>query len=368
MDARRAHFGEPSVKSAPSLALCVTSEAPGQSPEPALARPEPLPITMREIGAVAAMLVMFVAAQALSLLLLRPFTVAGVKGFEDPEDWTNGLWLIAIILGFTAVILWIARKRRERIIQGIILGAVGLVLVYVFFPLLLQVPGFDAIGSPNTVYVASILISVPPAVVLTVLLYKYPEWYVVDLVGILVAAGSIAIFGTSFTPVTYLVVLVGTAVYDYVSVYKTKHMLSLADSVLNYHLPIMLVVPKHLDYSFLQETSTLRQDAEVPVARSPAESPPTEAAPAAAKKKPRDAMFLGLGDVVIPSIFALTALPLSGLGAAGAMMGVLAGFLFLMTFVLRGKPQAGLPALNTGAFLGFLVGFYADRGTLVFWA
>ena len=38
-----------------------------------------------------------------------------------------------------------------------------------------------------------------------------------------------------------------------------------------------------------------------------------------------------------------------------------------MTFVLRGKPQAGLPALNTGALIGFLIGFYLEHGTLNFY-
>lgn len=347
----------------------VTNEATGQSPAQPPAQAEAFPIGTREIMAVAAMLLMFVAAQVLALLLLRPFTVAGVKGFEDPEDPLNAVWLIGIILVFTVIILWIARKKRERVIQWIILGSVGLTLVYVFFPLLLQVPGFDRIADPNMRYVSSILIAILPATVLTLLLFKFPEWYIVDVVGVLVAAGSIAIFGSSFTPQIYVFVLLGLAVYDYLAVYKTKHMLSLADSVLNYHLPIMLVVPKHLDYSFLQESTTLRKEADEPVVTPAATAAATGApmAVTATQKKPRDAMFLGLGDVVIPSIFALTALQVSPFAAATTMMGILAGFLFLMTFVLRGRPQAGLPALNGGAFLGFLIGFYVDQGTFVFW-
>ncbi len=354
------------------MTFVVTNEATGQSPAAVPAKVEAYPIGMREIVAVAAMLLMFVAAQVLSLLLLRPFTSAGVQGFEDPEDPLNAVWLIGIILVFTALILWIARKKRERVIQWIILGSVGLTLIYVFFPLLLQIPGFEQLhADPNYRYLGAILISIPPAVVLTILLYKFPEWYIVDAVGVLVAAGSIAIFGSSFTPQVYVFVLLGLAIYDYVSVYKTKHMLSLADSVLNYHLPIMLVVPKHLDYSFLDESTSLRKEADEPVvtpAATVAAAPGTPPlAVTAVKKKPRDAMFLGLGDVVIPSIFSLTALQVSTLAAATSMMGIIVGFLFLMTFVLRGKPQAGLPALNSGAFLGFLIGFYADKGTLVFW-
>ena len=334
------------------------------------AAPEPYPIGLRELGAVSAMLLMFVASQLLAVLLVQPFTSAGVKGYEDPTDWTNGLWLIGTILVFTAVILFIARLKREKFIQWIILGAVGMTLLYVFFPLLMQVPGFDRVGSFDAQVLVSIAISFPPAVFLTYLLYKFPEWYVVDVVGILVAAGGIAIFGTSFTPLTYLVVLVGTAIYDYISVYKTKHMLSLADSVLNYHLPIMLVVPKHLDYSFLQESGQLRKEADAPVAPAAADASAPSATTVKAKPR-RDAMFLGLGDIVIPGIFALTALQpgpgQSGFAAGGAMLGTIAGFLVLMSFVLRGRPQAGLPALNGGALVGFVLGFYWEKGTFVFW-
>jgi presenilin-like A22 family membrane protease len=39
------------------------------------------------------------------------------------------------------------------------------------------------------------------------------------------------------------------------------------------------------------------------------------------------------------------------------LVGILAGFSVLMQFVLKGNPQAGLPLLNTGAILGFVVSY-----------
>lgn len=331
------------------------------APDPAGTEPpppseQPYPIGWGELAAVAGMLLMFVASQLVAVLLVRPFQASGVEGFQDPTDWKNGLWLFLTVLVFTVLILYIARKRRQRLIQYLILGSVGLTLVYVFFPLLdlIPTPALDefqiTVAGQTVPILPALLLAVPPALLLTGLLYKFPEWYVVDTVGVLVSAGAIAIFGYSFTPVTYLVVLVGFAIYDYVSVYRTKHMLSLADSVLDLHLPIMLVVPKTLDYSFLEERGGLKQSQEgVPV------------------KRERDAMFIGLGDIVIPSIFAVSALPISAYAAMGAFLGTLAGFLLLMSFVLRGRAHAGLPSLNGGALLGFLAGFYLDTGTLRFW-
>ncbi len=336
-------------------------EATGTDAQEAAGDDAPLPITSREIAAAGAMLALFVAAQALAILLTPSFQGAEIQGFEDPEDWTNGLVLIGVILVFTAIILFIARKKKPQIIQWIILVAVGLTVAYVFFALLFNValvarPGLltDMAAVAGIWAVALALAAVP-----TWLLYTFPEWYVVDLVGVLVAAGAVAIFGTSFTPLTYTVVLAGTAIYDYVSVHKTKHMLDLADSVLELHLPIMLVVPKSRGYSFLDEQGGLRDPKAAQEARGEGDE----------EKSVRDAMFLGLGDIVIPSILIVSALVFTGVEAAfGAFLGTIVGFAVLMAFVLRGKPQPGLPALNGGAFLGFLAGFWLATGSFAFWA
>jgi len=37
------------------------------------------------------------------------------------------------------------------------------------------------------------------------------------------------------------------------------------------------------------------------------------------------------------------------------MFGGLLGYFWLMTYVARGQPQAGLPLLNGGAILGYIV-------------
>jgi presenilin-like A22 family membrane protease len=40
----------------------------------------------------------------------------------------------------------------------------------------------------------------------------------------------------------------------------------------------------------------------------------------------------------------------------GAILGTFLGFSVLMGFVIKGKPQAGLPFLNGGVILGYLAG------------
>jgi presenilin-like A22 family membrane protease len=47
------------------------------------------------------------------------------------------------------------------------------------------------------------------------------------------------------------------------------------------------------------------------------------------------------------------------------MIGTLIGFTLLATLVMKGKPQAGLPLLCSGAILGYLVSSLLLFGRLV---
>jgi len=51
--------------------------------------------------------------------------------------------------------------------------------------------------------------------------------------------------------------------------------------------------------------------------------------------------------------------------AVSVMLGTLAGFAVLTAFVLRGKPQAGLPFLCTGAIIGYLMASYLIFGAFM---
>jgi presenilin-like A22 family membrane protease len=77
---------------------------------------------------------------------------------------------------------------------------------------------------------------------------------------------------------------------------------------------------------------------------------------------------LGVGDVVFPGILAVAAFHnLSANGfflALSVLVGTLLGFIVLMTYVVKGKPQAGLPFLCSGAILGYLVAGLILFGTL----
>ena len=84
-------------------------------------------------------------------------------------------------------------------------------------------------------------------------------------------------------------------------------------------------------------------------------------------------MFMGLGDIIFPGMLVLSAMQWLDPSVAFevamcTLAGGLLGYLALMTYVARGKAQAGLPLLNGGAILGYLVGglLFVGSGILSF--
>jgi presenilin-like A22 family membrane protease len=165
------------------------------------------------------------------------------------------------------------------------------------------------------------------AVVLTALMLVYPEWYVVDLVGILTAAGAAALFGISLAVLPTILLLVALIVYDYIAVYKTKHMLKLAEGVTDMNLPIIFVLPMKLNYSYIRSKVPIKE----------------------LKEGERETFIMGLGDAVMPTILAVSAnafvvAPAIGfvnIPALGTVVGTMISHAVLMYYVLKGKPWPG---------------------------
>jgi presenilin-like A22 family membrane protease len=282
---------------------------------------------------------LFVVVDLLAFWISGPFEAAGEVAFVNPSDPFNLVFFFTVMIVFTAVILLIAKWGKTRIIQAIFLGSTGLLGIYVFYPLLGYVLPWEL----------SLGLSVALMAVIVSLLVKFPEWYVIDISGVITAVGAIAMLGISLTILIVLVLLIGMALYDAISVYKTKHMIDLADTLIDLKLPILYVIPKTRGYSLVKQTKGLKESL--------------------AEGEKRDAFFMGVGDIVIPGILAAAAfhnIANNGLIIGlSVIAGTLVGFAALMTFVIKGKPQAGLPFLCPGAILGYVISSLILTGGLV---
>jgi len=281
---------------------------------------------------------LFVVIHLLSMLITKPFEATGMGVFDNPNDPVNLLVFFVIMLVVTVTILLIAKFWKKRFIQVIILGSIGYTAFFVFYPLL----SFVATQTLST------FLSITAVAILILALIKHPEWYIIDISGIIVGVGAIGIFGISLSIFLVIVLLIALSIYDAISVYKTKHMIDLADAVMDLRLPVMLVVPKTRKYSLIKETKGLKEKLE--------------------GGEEREAFFLGLGDIVMPGILVASSLHnIAGNGlliALSVMVGTLIGFAVLMSVVIKGKPQAGLPYLCSGAILGYLISSYLLFGEL----
>ena len=283
-----------------------------------------------------AMPCLLLAVEIGALLLSQPVQASGIVAFEDPESMANPVIFIAIMLAFTAFMLVLIRYDMKKVIAAVIGISIFLTFIYIFMAIVYALAG-------ETDYATIVVLVL--AILSTILLYKYPEWYVIDGLGILIGAGVAAIFGASLEVLPVIILLIILAVYDAISVYKTKHMITLAEGVVDMKTPILFVIPKRRDYSFIKEGIGKVSDG-----------------------GERAAFIIGMGDMIMPSILIVSAnvfvkgWRLGGminLPALGAILGSLVGLVVLLYFVMSGKPQAGLPPLNGGTILGFLAGWAA---------
>ena len=303
----------------------------------------------REYASIAATAAIFGGCQAVAISLSSMFQAGGFQAFPNPGDVTNTAVYIIMILAFTAVVLGLVRYRRQNLAKYIIMASIFITLAFILFlPLayaLFYATGGSLDGDP--LWYISTFLGFAFAGVLVYALVKFPEWYVVDTIGIVTAIGVTAILGISFGILPAILLLVALAIYDAWAVYRTKHMITLADELTSQRLPILLVIPKKAGYSFREQKSLKEQ---------------------VASGEEREAMFVGLGDLIIPGILSVSAftflqqpgrsllwLPPNQFVAIGTVIGSLIGFFALMRFVLKGNPQAGLPLLNGGALIGFLI-------------
>ena len=270
-----------------------------------------------------------VLTAVIALMLAAPFEASGVKAFENPESVWNPIYFVILIICFTAFILAVLRFGGQKLVHFVMLAAVAVTIYYVL-----------AVLTDPYAYIAII-----GTIALTLLLYKYPEWYILDATGLIIAGGAAAIFGISLIPKLIVLLMVVLAVYDAIAVYKTKHMVSLAESIVDLRIPVLFVLPRKRNFSLLREKG---QDK--------------------GKSEMEEAFFMGLGDAIIPTMLVVSANRMAAFTyywglinapALGALIGTLVGYAVLSRIAGRGKPHAGLPFLNSGAIIGFLVGYFA---------
>ncbi|HET8687160.1 MAG TPA: presenilin family intramembrane aspartyl protease PSH, partial [Methanosarcina sp.] len=260
----------------------------------------------------------FVVVQALALFLSGLMAKSGFQVFKDPTQISNsaifiGLMLISAILSLILIkfgiqnlseksLITCSKSYNEPITPSIhsdcayrnrkiyseshafrigskwifkfLVYVSTMLTLYITFVILFTFIPFLTVAEYS-------IVSFVAAITLTVLLCMYPEWYIVDITGVCSASGIAALFGISFSIIPAIIVLVLLAIYDAISVYKTKHMITIVDAGMDSKLPLMLIAPNNLNYSFIKSGFK--------------------------KEGSNETFFVGVGDVVEPTILVVSA-------------------------------------------------------------
>ena len=363
----------------------------------------------RKLLACCGIAAIFLAVQIGALALVEPFQQEGHQVVEDTGDPTISILYIGAIIVVTGLMLVAMKYGGDDVLRLIIIFASAYISLFVFQVIVPNVVTVEVGGTSVDV------IAWLGAAAVGAALYAYPEWYVVDAAGIVMGIGGAGLFGINFGILPALVLLTVLAVYDAISVYGTAHMLTLASGVMDMRVPVVLVVPLTLSYSFLDAENPVEEgetqddpdraddnnvnqpDAEeletlgpegiadideerlMAIEDETVEELDDEIVEAVQDALPgRDALFIGLGDAVIPTVLVASAaffvesgptVSLLGvsanLPAVGAIAGTMVGLAILLWMVLKGRAHAGLPLLNGGAITGYLLGALLSGLTLL---
>ena len=249
-------------------------------------------------------LLIYLITALLAILSVPNYEASGMKVFSNPSDVSNSILYFVAILFFTALVLLLAKK-SEKFLRVFMYFLVFVSIYYVLIPFL---------GNLSALL----------ALILVILLVKKPSWIVIDISALLLAAGITSMFGISLEPLPVIVLLIILAIYDAISVYKTEHMIDLADSIVKMGLPMLFIIPD--------------------------------------KDRPT---LLGVGDVVIPNILVVSSqtfieapkILFIKIPALTTLLGGLIGMVALIIVAEKfRRAHAGLPFLNLGALIGFVVG------------
>lgn len=250
----------------------------------------------------------------------------GIGGGSPTSGLPEIFFYMAFAIVFTFLILYLARKKRLRIIRGIFIFLVVYVIFFVSFII-------AAVIAQTLLEFYIINFSIP-AIFLYLLLFRN-EWWVINSAGILMSSGISAVWGVIIGVWAAVAFLIVFAVYDYIAVYRTKHMVSLAKVAVDESLPLLFIIPSQRGLKIKDMSFEKREESSV--------------------------LMIGFGDIALPSIMVVSSslygihniIPFTLLPMIGALIGMI-----VLLFMNVGKPAPGLPFINTGAVIGFLIAFF----------
>lgn len=255
------------------------------------------------------------------------FSVIGIISiFSVSKIYESRLFLDAAVPGIPWWQFLLAFSIGTAIILGLIRIIHGGLFLRIFFLAALFSGTFITLGiflNDSLSFVFSLL--------LVGFYIFYPYVWFHNLILIFTLPGIAAILGSSISPKTAVFLLIFMSIYDYVAVYRTKHMVKMAKAMISGRAIFAMIYPEHW-HGFKSHIREAR----------PGEG----------------FMMLGTGDFVFPILMATSAYTVSAAAAwtvlAFSLLGLLLMHLIFMSQKVR-RPMPALPPLAASAIIGFIV-------------
>lgn len=245
-----------------------------------------------------------------------PPDLAALQNLNSPEIVTVGQFLIAFFIATVFFLIFLKTKYGGGLFKILFVLAIFAGAQVIFRVWL----------NPE--------LSVILALILTSARFMIPLVIVHDIVIIAAITGIAVNLGINIKPSEAILLLIVIAVYDFIAVYVTGHMVKMFKSTVALGTIFAMMVPQNIG-NFLKPVSEARQDSK------------------------KEFVYLGGGDLAFPLILAVSAAVKVGVisavyAAGGAIVGLFALNLMFMMQKER-RPMAGMPPLAAFSILGFLI-------------
>ncbi|XOB46714.1 MAG: presenilin family intramembrane aspartyl protease [Candidatus Nealsonbacteria bacterium] len=161
--------------------------------------------------------------------------------------------------------------------------------------------------------------------------WKQPSILIQDLCIILAIAGVGSILGLTLAPEIVMALLIIFSVYDFIAVYKTKHMIEMAKEMVKSRAVLGLIIPPNLS-AFFEPLKEIKSGGKF--------------------------LILGGGDIVFPLLFCCSLIPFGILKSLivgfFSLIGLSVSFWFFLSQKKR-QPIPALPPIALFSILGYLI-------------
>lgn len=164
--------------------------------------------------------------------------------------------------------------------------------------------------------------------------FKKPTIFIQDLLIILGVAGAGSLIGLALSPSMVVLLLMLFSIYDFIAVYKTKHMIKMVKEMMESQAILALVVPPNIS-GFKESIKEVKPGGKF--------------------------LILGGGDMVFPLLFSVSLVPFGLIRALVvaffSLIGLFFGFFFFISQKRR-QPIPALPPIALLSIIGYLITFF----------